>query len=115
MKKDDEIRLRHMLEAAREALSFVAGKTRSDLDRNRQLVLALVKCIEIIGEAAANVSEDGKTRATDMPWPRIIGMRNFLVHVYFRINLDIVWSTLLEDLPPLIAQLEDILGPDAHV
>ena len=115
MKKDDEIRLRHMLEAAREALSFVAGKTRSDLDQDRQLVLALVKSIEIIGEAAAKVSEDGKTRATDIPWPRIIAMRNFLVHVYFRINLDIVWSTLLEDLPPLIAQLEDILGPDAHV
>ena len=57
MRKDDEVRLRHMLDAAREALGFVQGRNRADLNNDRQLVLALVKAIEIIGEAAFQTSE----------------------------------------------------------
>jgi len=57
MRKDDTIRLRHMLDAAQEAMGFVQGRTRADLNDDRKLVLALVKDIEIIGEAAYQVSE----------------------------------------------------------
>ncbi len=109
MKRDDEIRLRHILEAAQDAVSFVAGKTRGDLDQNKQLVLALVKCIEIIGEAAANVSDEGRAEVPGVAWRDAIDMRNRLVHAYFITDLDIVWSTLCQDLPPLITQLEAIL------
>ena len=90
MRKDDEIRLRHMLDAAREAVSFARGRVRGDLENDRQLVLALVKDIEIVGEAAAQVTESARTRAPEIPWQEIVAMRNRLVHAYFSVNLDIV-------------------------
>jgi uncharacterized protein with HEPN domain len=110
MRRDDAIRLQHMLEAARYALSFIAGKDRSDLDSDKMLVLALVKSIEIIGEAASKVSLEGRATWAGLPWQDIVAMRNRLIHAYFDINLDIVWSTLTQDLPPLVAELEKALS-----
>ena len=106
MRKHDQIRLRHMLDAAREARSFARDRPHQALDRDRQLVLALVKDIEIVGEAATGISMPTRQASQQIPWERIVGMRNRLVHVYFDINLDVVWSTVQEDLPGLIAQLE---------
>jgi uncharacterized protein with HEPN domain len=100
MQKYDIIRLRHMLEAAKESIHFARNKTRSSLDTDRQLALALVKSIEIIGEAAANVSKEGREETPQIPWQSIISMRNRLIHAYFDINLDIVWQTIYEELPP---------------
>ena len=114
MRRDDEIRLRHMLDAAREAVSFAQGRARGDLETDRQLVLSLVKDIEIVGEAAAQTTESVRTQRSDIPWQEIVGMRNRLVHAYFSINLDIVWRTVQEDLPALIAQLERILASESH-
>ena len=88
MSRKDEIRLRHMVDAAREAVSFAAGRTRGDLDADRQLVMALVKEIEIVGEAAARVSEATREHLPDIPWDELIGMRNRLVHAYLDVNLD---------------------------
>src|SRR5438105_1611181 len=102
MLSEDSIRLNHMRDATREALAFVAGKTRDDLDIDRQLVLALVKSIEIIGEAAAKTSRGFKTTSTDIPWRDIIAMRNRLIHAYFDIDLDILWQTVTTELSPLL-------------
>jgi len=113
MHKDDKIRLRHMLDAAREARSFTQGQSRKDLDLSRMLVLALVKDIEIVGEAAARVSEDVQRSHPDIPWSDIIGMRHRLIHACFEINLDILWETVVTDLPPLIASLEEVLPTEA--
>ena len=99
-----------MLDAAREALSFVADRERRDLDADRMLVLALVKSIEIIGEAGARVSDEGRDAAPGVPWPEIVAMRNRLVHVYFDVNLDVVWETVRQDLPPLVAALQGALN-----
>ena len=109
MRKDDSIRLHHMLDAAKEAESFLQNKTRSSLDADRKLALALVKCIEIIGEAASKISNESRGALPQIPWPNIIGMRNRLIHAYFDINLDILWKTVLEDPPPLILELEKIV------
>ena len=106
MRKHDEIRLRHMLDAAREAQSFAKGRSRQSLDRDRQLVLALVKDIEIVGEAATGISMPTRQALQRIPWERIVGMRNRLVHAYLDINLDVVCNTVQEDLPGLIAQLK---------
>lgn len=111
MQKDDAVRLRHMLDAAREAASFAKNKTRRSLDTDRKLVLALIKSIEIIGEAAAKVTQKCRKSLPQIPWPNIIGMRNRLIHAYFDINLDILWKTVTEDLPALIAELEKIVPP----
>lgn len=109
MRKDDRVRLRHMLDAAREALIFATGRRRCDLDQDRMLVLALVKDIEIIGEAAYQISQQTRELFPEIPWEDIIGMRHRLVHAYFDINLDILWKTLQEDLPPLVQMLEQAI------
>ena len=109
MRRDDAIRLRHMLDAAEEAMGFAKGHRREDLDGDRKLVLALVKDRGIIGEAAYQVSPDTRQQLPDIPWEDIIGMRHRLVHAYFDINLDILWATVQKDLPPLVAALRKIL------
>lgn len=108
MQGHDEIRPRHMLDAAREAASFMHGRTRDDLDLDRQLVLALVKSIEIVGEAASRITVSSRQELPQIPWGQIIGMRNRLVHAYFDINLDILWVTAQKDLSELIDLLESI-------
>ena len=100
-----------MLDSAREALSFASGKTRQDLDRDRVLVLALVKSIEIIGEAATKVSDETRALAPAIPWPAVVTMRHRLIHAYYDMDLDRVWDTLTTDLPTLVAALEKILPP----
>ena len=110
MAKDDLVRLRHMLESAHEALAFALGHSRSDLDRDRMLALAIVKCVEIVGEAAASVSREARARYGTIPWADIVGMRNRLIHAYFDIDMQRVWDTVTDDLPPLVAELEKIVS-----
>jgi uncharacterized protein with HEPN domain len=107
--KEDKIRMRHLLDAAREAISFVRGKTRRSLDKNRMLTLSLVKDIEIIGEAATTVSKDCREKYPHIPWKSIVNMRKRLIHAYFDINLDVVWQTVAVDDPSLIVEFEKIL------
>lgn len=111
MPRDDEIRLRHMLDAAREATSFVQDCTRRDFDTDRQLVLALIKNIEIVGEAATKITKPTRESLPEFPWGDIIGMRHRLVHEYFDIDRDIVWKTAREELPKLIVLLESVISP----
>ena len=91
-----------MLDAAREALSFVEGKSRADLDRDRMLTLSLI--------AATRVSPELKGVAASIPRGDVIGMRNRLIHAYAEINLDILWDTMRLSLGPLIAELEALLA-----
>ncbi len=110
MQKDDAIRLRHKLDAVREAQAFAVARSRSDLDHDRMLLLALVKDIEIIGEAAGRISSAAKTEWPQIPWQDIVAMRHRLIHGYFDIDLDIVWNTVRDDLPPLAEQIEKALA-----
>jgi len=98
-----------MLDSAKEAVEFAAGKSRKDLDDDRKLSLAIIKSIEIIGEAASKVSEACKAENDNIPWRDIIGMRNRLSHGYFDVNLDIVWETVQTDLPNIIKVLIEII------
>ena len=109
LSKGDIARLRHMHDAAKEAISFIRNRTRSDLDKDRMLALSVLKCIEIVGEAASKLSKECRNKFSHLPWNNIITMRNRLIHAYFDINLDVVWSTVTEDLPPLIAELEEAI------
>ena len=109
MNNDDTVRLRHMADAAREAIEFAAGRTRLDLDNDRMLVRALTKDIEIVGEAATRVTLETRLVIPLIPWQSIVTMRNRLIHGYFDIDLDIVWSTVTKDLPPLLAEIQNFL------
>lgn len=106
MRRDDTILLQHMLDAAREAMAFAQGRGRPALDDDRMLVLSLVKETEIIGEAAYRISAATRAQLPGIPWQDIIGMRHRLVHAYFDINLDILWRTVQDDLPGLVAALQ---------
>ncbi len=110
MQEADRIRLRHMLDASRQALEFSQNRTRADLDDDLMFLLSLVKLIEIVGEAARQVTNEGRADAQGIPWPDIIGMRNRLVHMYFAIDHDVLWATVKYDLPLLIPLLEQALG-----
>ena len=89
---------------------FTIGCSKDNIQQDRILTLALVKEIEIIGEAAAKISEEKKEELTEIPWRAIIGMRNRLIHAYADIDVDILWDTIEVDFPPFIAELENILG-----
>ncbi len=102
-----------MVDAAREALQSTKGHARADLDKNHVWALGLVKCVEIIGEAATRISEDTKNRCPQIGWVQIVAMRNRLVHAYFDIDLDQVWKAVTEDLPPLAGALEKILEAES--
>ncbi|MCM3875449.1 MAG: DUF86 domain-containing protein [Thermoanaerobaculia bacterium] len=103
------LRLRHMLEAAAEAIDLARGKNRRDLTEDRVLQLALTRLVEIVGEAASRVPKDEQDRLPGIPWVDIVGMRNRLVHAYMDTDLDILWATVVEDLPALIPPLEAAL------
>jgi len=105
----DEVRLRHMLDAAEEAVSFMTGRSRSDLDTDNMLALAIVRLLEIIGEAANAVTEETQQKNPQIPWRQITGTRNRLIHGYYHVDLEIVWQIVKQDLPSLIANLEKIL------
>jgi uncharacterized protein with HEPN domain len=110
--RDDTVSLKDMLTHAREAVALLGKTSREDIWNRRVQQLALVRLIEIVGEAANRVTEDTRRAHTEIPWPRIIGMRNRLVHGYDVIDYDLLWDTITSDLPPLIAALEKIVGTE---
>ncbi len=99
-----------MVSHAREACGLLASRTRADLDRDRVLELAVVRLLEIVGEAAARVSHETQERYDDLPWPAIIGLRNRLIHGYDSVDLDVLWAIVCTDLPPLVERLEQIVA-----
>jgi uncharacterized protein with HEPN domain len=112
MSKRDVSRLYDMLDAARKALSFVEGRSRQDLDSNEMLALALVRLLEVLGEAARFVPDKIKAEHPEIQWREIAATRNRLIHGYFSVDLDIVWSIVENDLPPLVKQLEAIVAEE---
>ncbi|MBN2305494.1 MAG: DUF86 domain-containing protein [Anaerolineae bacterium] len=98
-----------MLDMARNSQKLVEGKTREDLDNDLSVSLSVVRALQIVGEAARKISPQTQTDLPQIPWSSMIGMRNKIVHDYTDIDHQIVWDTIMNDLPPLITLLEEIL------
>lgn len=113
MSPDDLIRLRHMAEAARTAIRFCLAREQQELDSDTMLRMALLHVVQIIGEAAARVSDAGRAAVPGVEWAVIVAMRNRLVHAYFDVNTDILWKTVTISLPALLQQLEAVDGVSA--
>jgi uncharacterized protein with HEPN domain len=109
MQRDDSIYVRHILDATLKVLHFTSNRNREDLEKDEMMAISIVHLLEIIGEAANLVSDDYQKQHPHIPWRKMIGLRNRLIHGYFDINLDIVWDTVLKDLPPLVTDLEKII------
>lgn len=111
MRQPDTVtRLHHMLDNAREALAFAAGRTREELDTDRALELSLTRLLEIIGEAASAIPATFRSAYPAIPWRSVIGMRNRLIHAYHDVDADILWDTVTNNLVSLVAELERILA-----
>jgi len=104
------VRYRHMLESARKASAMASKRTRSDLETDEMLSLALVRLLEVLGEAANRIPGDEQVRHPEIPWSQIVGLRNRLIHGYDSIDFDILWQVVRQDLPPLIHSLENIIA-----
>ncbi|MEZ6233517.1 MAG: HepT-like ribonuclease domain-containing protein [Phycisphaerales bacterium] len=107
---DDQTRLRHMLEAARQAISFLPGRSRVDLDTDHMLRRALKDCIPEIGEAAYHVTDEGRASVPDLPWEKMVGMRHILVHAYFELDNDAIWKVASTELEVLRDTLIEAMG-----
>ena len=114
MRRDDRSYLLDMLVAARDAVAFTKGLSYDEFAKDRRSQLAILKSVEIVGEAASCLSAETKERHPDIPWREIVGMRNRLVHAYFDIDLRLVWETVDSELPVLVAQLEPLVPPESR-
>jgi uncharacterized protein with HEPN domain len=112
MKPDDRVRLRHIADALSAAIRFTEGRTREDLDNDEMLAFALLHAIQIVGEAASKISAELREQHPQIPWALITGMRHRLVHTYFDVNHDILWTTATESVPELLARIYTLLGSD---
>jgi uncharacterized protein with HEPN domain len=102
--------LQHMLDHAKEAVTLVQDKSRTELDTDRLLNLSLVRLLEIIGEAANRISSDEQMMYPEVPWQQIVGLRNRLIHGYDSVDFDILWGIVTADLPSLVKTLEEIIS-----
>ena len=109
MQSNDSIRVQHILDEAGEACKYAEDISFDEFLRDGKTVRAVIRAIEVIGEAASKISIEFRGEYPDVPWQKIVGMRNRLIHVYFDIDHNIVWQTVKENLPPLIEQLQSIL------
>jgi uncharacterized protein with HEPN domain len=109
MNENDKNRLFHVLDSARETQEFLKEKSFDDLQSNRMLANAIVRSLEVVGEAASQISDECRKTHGSIPWRNIIAMRNRLVHAYFDINYEVIWNTVTEDIPPLIHEIQELL------
>jgi len=101
--------LRDMHDNAIRAMKFAEGLNFTDFSKDEKTIYAVIRAVEIIGEATRNIPDEVCTKYPEIPWREASNMRNKLVHRYFGINLEVVWQTLNEDLPMLAKALEEIL------
>ena len=112
-KHDPDVRLLHMRDYIRKAMAAVKGKTRHSLEEDEILCLALTHLIELVGEAANKFPREKQKDYPQIPWSKIISMRNRLIHGYDSVDYDILWEAITKNFPPVLAELEKILPPEA--
>lgn len=106
----DRDRFMHMLRAAQDAVEFMSDKQLADIESDAMLRRAVVNAVQEIGEAASRVSDTGRLRAPELPWPKMVGMRHILVHDYWLIDLKPLATVVQRDLPQLISAMSAALA-----
>src|SRR4051812_34672081 len=100
-KLGDKIRLQHIADSINEIESYLNQKDYKEFSLNSMMRFACIKQIEIIGEAANNISEETRNKLSEVEWAQIIGMRNVLIHEYFGVDINLVWEIIQNDIPQL--------------
>jgi len=109
-KLGDSIRLQHILEAIHEIETYLVSSDFTEFMNNSMMGFACIKQMEIIGEASNHISEDIKSKFTDIEWAQIIGMRNIFVHEYFGIDTNLVWEIIKNDIPDLKEKISVVVS-----
>ena len=107
--RNERLFLADIQECCQKIERFIIGISESDFQTNEILKDALVRNIEIIGEAAKNLSEQTRSENPGIPWRDVMRMRDKIVHHYFRLKLEIIWRTITEDIPALQLQINEML------
>lgn len=107
--RDDQATLRQMLQHTVEVISLTSEQTKDGLEQDRVLSLAIVRLLEIVGEAATRVSSEKRQESPQIPWNQIISLRNRLIHAYDSVDMDILWQILSGDLPVLMSELQELI------
>lgn len=111
----DEVYLLDILIAAQKALKFVEGIDRNQFEENEVIQNAVLRPLEIIGEASGKISNDFRKRHKEIPWGDMIDLRNRLIHEYFRVDYGAVWDTIQDDLPRLIDQVKPLVPEEDEI
>lgn len=113
--RDARLPMHHMPDDAREAVETIRGRSRLELGTNRPLQHTLVHLVQVVGEAVTRVSPEGQSGYPEIPWGQAIATRHRIVHGYDTIDYDVVWDTIAEEVPPIVAALEQALsGGEPH-
>jgi uncharacterized protein with HEPN domain len=113
-KPRDIDRLHHMLDSAKRAVEYSQNKSLEEIQSNELLSLALIRLLEVFGEAARCTSESLQKRHPEIPWAEIIGTRAWVAHGYMDIDMRIVYNVMMNDLPPLIVLLPGIIDAESR-
>jgi len=107
--RKDKAYLKHILDAISDAKRFMEGVTKEEFLENKEKQYAVLRVLEIIGEATKSLSKEMKQQYSEIQWRDIAGMRDKLIHEYFGVKLDLVWATVKKNLPELEKQIHEIL------
>jgi len=108
--KKDKAYLKDILDAISDIEAFIANTNEKEFYKNKEKKYAVVRALEIIGEAAKNLSKESRSKHKEIPWKEIVGMRDKLIHWYFGIKWELVWETVKNKIPELKNQLSKILA-----
>lgn len=109
MSKDPDVFLKHILESAERIEEYTDGISRENFLDEGPIKHAVVRQLEIIGEAATNIPDEAKDQYPDVLWNQIIGMRNILAHEYWRVDFELVWDTAMKKVPELKEAVRKLL------
>jgi len=109
MKKDDTVYLRHIIDAFLQIERYTNGVTYEEFLSNSLLQDAVIRQLEVMGEAARNLSADLQNEYLAIPWRQMISLRNRMIHAYFNVNLQIIWEIIQGDIPNLKQDMMRVL------
>ena len=109
MKKDNSVYIRHIMDSISRIERYTKGMGKRDFLGDELVQAGVVRELEIIGEAAKQLSQNFKTKHDNIPWKMMAGMRDKLIHDYFGVDMDAVWNTLVIDIPRMKGKIQKLL------